>query len=103
MPPIAPTNLTIQKTNGAQPNYFQLELKWSDNSNDEIGFIVEEQSKNNSYIDIGYYTIINLNANTTTTNLVTLIYPGNKKYYRVYSYSKGGGNSSFSNEIIVSN
>ncbi len=99
-PPIAPTSLAIVKTNGSQANYYQLDLTWSDNSNDETGFVIEEKSENNGF-SLGYNEVITLNANTTSTSLVFQILKTEKAYFRVYAVSKTNGKSAYSNEFLV--
>ena len=81
----APTNL---KTTVASTS--RINLSWSDNANNESGFIVERSSGNSTYS-----TIATLGANTTSYS-DTGLSPGTTYSYRVRAYA-GSVYSSYSN------
>lgn len=81
----APSNLTASVVSSSQIN-----LSWSDNSNNETGFTIQRASGGGSYS-----TIATVGANTTSYNNTGL--SANTTYsYRVRAYS-GSATSSFSN------
>jgi hypothetical protein len=86
--PAAPTNLTLtpQKTQMAG----QMELNWTDNSNDEDGFSIERSLDGNSWSVIGTST-----AATYTDNGLQ---EGTLYYYQVAAYN-GSGSSAYSNVV----
>lgn len=72
----------------------EINLSWSDNSNNEDGFKIERKEEGETY------TLIKiLSSNTTSYNDTSV--SGNKKYYyRVYAFNSFGA-SDFSTEAIV--
>jgi uncharacterized protein (TIGR02145 family) len=88
--PLAPTNLTGEVISGSQIN-----LVWSDNSTNEIGFKVERKTITGTFVEIG----------NTTTNITTFNDTGltqNTSYtYRIYSYNSSGNSPNYSNEITL--
>ncbi len=84
--PAAPTNLSATAASSTQIN-----LTWTDNSNNETGFKVERSPDGST----GWTEIASLAAGTTSYNNTGLT-SGIKYYYRVYAYN-GGGNSGYSN------
>ena len=88
--PSAPTNLT-----GTIISSNQINLSWTDNSNNEIGFRIERK------IGSGDYTII-WTTDTNIENYINTELLTNTTYnYRVYSYNSIGNSSSYSNEITL--
>jgi fibronectin type 3 domain-containing protein len=89
--PNAPTNL-----NGIAVSSNQVNLAWTDNSNNEDGFRIERCTNNNcsSFVQIAQ---VGPNVNTfSNTGLA-----GNKTYrYRVRAFN-ASGNSAYSNIITV--
>ena len=89
--PVAPSSLNFTaKTNNS------VTLSWSDNSNNETGFYIEcKPSSGGNFTNIG----------TVDQNMTTFISTGltaNSSYhFRVQAYNNAG-NSSYSNEIVVS-
>ncbi len=79
-PPTAPSGLTAE---GVNPN--QIDLTWSDNSNNETGFVVEKAS---SFANI-YAPIASLPANTVSYSDNTLTF-GELAYYRVKAINAAG-------------
>lgn len=71
--PNAPSNLTATVV-----NYKRVDLAWTDNSNNELGFEIWRSTNPNA----DYNTIATLPANTTTYK-DTLVYPNTTYYYRV--------------------
>ncbi len=84
--PSAPTNLAANVASATQIN-----LSWTDNSNNETGFKVERSFDGST----GWAEIAALAANTTTYQNTGLV-ASTKYYYRVYAYN-AGGNSEYSN------
>ena len=83
--PAAPTNLTATAASSSQIN-----LSWTDNSNNETGFKVD-RSKNGR----GFTEIATRGADVTTYASTGLA-ASTTYYYRVRAYN-GGGNSGYSN------
>ncbi|MDZ7303603.1 MAG: fibronectin type III domain-containing protein [candidate division KSB1 bacterium] len=90
-PPAAPTNLTYSTVGNTQIN-----LWWTDNSNDEQGFGIERKIGTG-----GSYAPIDSNAANDTTFSDLGLTPGLTYFYRVFAYNVGG-NSGYSNEVSVS-
>jgi len=69
-------------------------LKWSDNSNNETGFVIESSTNNSDF------TIIHTTQENTTQYLAAGLEPGTDYYFRIYAQN-GGGPSNYSNSLIV--
>jgi uncharacterized protein (TIGR02145 family) len=85
--PNAPTNLK-----GVVSKSTQIDLTWSDNSNNEEGFKIERKSGTDAY-----KLIATLNHNVMTYSDKSIVDPTNYMY-RIFSYHQKG-NSTHSNEI----
>ncbi|QLE02217.1 Ig-like domain-containing protein [Galbibacter sp. BG1] len=83
--PAAPSNLSTNATSSSQIN-----LSWSDNSNNESGFKIERKQGSGSFSQI-----TTVNAGITSYNN-TGLNPSTNYTYRVRAYN-ASGNSSFSN------
>ncbi|MDQ3259012.1 MAG: fibronectin type III domain-containing protein, partial [Acidobacteriota bacterium] len=87
-PPSAPTGLTATAASASQIN-----LSWTDNSNDETGFKIErKQGAGGSYAEV-----TTVGANVTTYN-DTGLSATTQYYYRVRAHN-AGVNSNYSNEV----
>jgi hypothetical protein len=88
--PLPPSNLTGKATSTTEIN-----LSWTDNSTNELGFKIERKT------GTGIYSVIY----TTNSNIVTIIdinlIPSTTYTYRVCSYNSTGNSSTYSNEITV--
>jgi fibronectin type 3 domain-containing protein/lysophospholipase L1-like esterase len=84
--PTAPSGLSADLSGS------QINLSWTDASNNETGFRVERKTGAN-----GTYAQIAELAAGSTSYSDTTVAVGNTYFYRVYAYN-GGGNSGFSNE-----
>lgn len=85
-----PSNLTGQAISTTEIN-----LSWTDNSTNELGFKIERKT------GTGTYSFINTtNSNIVTINDTNLI-PSTTYTYRVYAYNNTGNSSTFSNEIAI--
>ncbi|MBC7194793.1 MAG: fibronectin type III domain-containing protein, partial [Caldisericia bacterium] len=82
-PPNAPTNLTLNVISSSQIN-----LSWSDNSDNEDGFKVERKVEGGSYS-----LIATLGANITSYNDTSLS-PNTKYYYKIIAFNSFGQSSS---------
>ena len=87
--PSAPSNLTATATSCNNVN-----LSWSDNSNNESGFKIERKESGSTYSEIA-----TVPANTTTY-ADTTVQAQKTYYYRVRAYN-AYGNSSYTNEVNV--
>jgi hypothetical protein len=87
--PSAPLNLTGTLI---QPN--QIELKWSDVSNDEEGFKIERKTSQ------GNFTLVTTLPSNTFSYIDKDINFSTTYTYRVFSYNKNG-NSTYSNELSI--
>jgi hypothetical protein len=90
-PPAAPTNLRVDAV-GAN----HVVLSWTDNSNNETGFVIEQCSNRNcsNFVQVGQ-----VGANVTTFTHSGLL--SNTQYsYRVRGVNLGG-NSAYSNSVTV--
>ncbi len=88
--PIAPSNLTAIVVSTTQVN-----LSWTDNSTNEIGFKIERKTVG------GTYNIIN-QTNTNVTNFSDQnVLPNTTYTYRVFAYNSVGESLTYTNEITV--
>jgi hypothetical protein len=89
-PPAAPSNL-----NGASSSPRSVDLTWTDNATNELGYRVESK--------IGatgtYALVTTLGPNTTAATITTLL-EGTQYYYRLQGVN-AGGRSAYSNETSV--
>lgn len=90
MVPLAPSNLTATPTLATQ-----IDLSWSDNSTNEIGFRLERKTGTSIYADLS-----TVGANTTTFTDSDLA-PGTTYTYRVYAYNSEGSSLAYSNEATA--
>lgn len=88
-PPAAPGNLSVEVSDNT------VHLTWNDNSNDELGFRIEQSGDGTNFshvesvlIDSTEYTIINLS-------------PYSDYYFRVCAFSDVSGQSEYSNTVIA--
>jgi len=84
-PPAAPTSLTAVAVSDTQIN-----LAWTDNSTDEVGFKVERGPDG-----LAWSPLVTLGANANSYPNAGLL-PSTTYYYRVYAYN-AIGNSGYSN------
>jgi hypothetical protein len=88
--PLAPTNLT-----GSTISTTQINLSWTDNATNEVGYKIERKTGAGSYAIIG----------STATNLTTFndlgLTPNTSYTYRVYAYNSAGNSVQYSNEITI--
>jgi len=84
--PAAPGNLTANSVNSTQIN-----LQWTDNSNNETGFKIERKTATSQWAQIG---MTGMNSTTYSDQGLT---PNTTYYYRVAAYNSIG-NSNYSNE-----
>ena len=87
--PSAPSNLTANATSCNNVN-----LSWSDNSNNESVFKIERKESGSTYLEIA-----TVPANTTTY-ADTTVQAQKTYYYRVRAYN-ASGNSSYTDEVNV--
>ncbi|MEW6416696.1 MAG: fibronectin type III domain-containing protein [Nitrospirota bacterium] len=87
LPPSTPSGLTATTVSSSQIN-----LSWTDNSNNEVGFKIERKVGVSGI----YSQIATVGANITTYSDTGLT-PGTIYYYRVRAYNEGG-DSNYSNE-----
>src|SRR5207302_2019781 len=83
--PAAPSNLTATAASSSQIN-----LSWTDNSNNETGFKIERSPDGTTFTQVA-----TVGASITTYANVGLA-ASTKYYYRVRAYNSGG-NSAYSN------
>ena len=88
--PTSPTNLTAITVSSSQIN-----LNWTDNSNDETGFIIEEKVESG-----GTWTVKDSVASNVVEYQSIGLSSNTKYYYRVTAYNIAG-ESSASNEIYA--
>lgn len=89
-PPIAPTNLTLTHISPTQ-----IDLSWTDNSNNETGFKIERRKGTDPYVIVG-----SVNTNVTTFSDTNLI-PNVTYAYKVYAFNANAKSSTNSNEVAV--
>ena len=82
--PASPTNLTAVAASSSQIN-----LSWTDNSNNETGFKIERSSDGKTFTQI---STVGVNVTTYTDSGLAA---STKYYYRILAYSDGG-NSAYS-------
>lgn len=86
--PVAPSNLL-----GTVASTTQINLSWTDNSTNEIGFKIERKTGTGNYIVIG----------TTASNISTYndtgLTPDTAYIYRVYAYNLAGNSLTYSNQL----
>ena len=87
--PSAPSGLTATSTSSTQIN-----LTWSDNSNNETGFKIERKTGASG----SWSQIATSNANTTSYSSTSLT-ASTTYYYRVRSYNTAGNSSSYTGEV----
>lgn len=90
IPPNAPTNLTADTLDATT-----IQLAWTDNSTDELGFKIERSLGNNT----NYALIDSVETNETEYTDYNLL-PDTTYYYQIYAFSEGG-NSGYSNEAFA--
>jgi uncharacterized protein (TIGR02145 family) len=88
--PIAPSSLT-----GTVASTTQINLSWTDNSTNEIGFKIERKTGTENYAVVGTTT-----ADITTFNNSGLS-PNTTYKYRVYSNNAVGNSLTYSNELTL--
>lgn len=88
--PFAPTNLT-----GKAFSPTEINLTWTDNSTNELGFKVERKTGSGSYSVVGMTTTNELNFNDANLS------PSTTYTYRVYAYNGTGNSLTYSNEITL--
>jgi hypothetical protein len=77
-PPVAPSNLTAKQKGK------RIELKWTDNSDDENGFRIYRRTSSSTFAEIG-----TVGANITVYNDTTYT-PKTTYYYKVCAYNANG-------------
>ena len=87
--PTAPANLSSSILSNSR-----IELKWTDQSNNENGFKIERKT------GTGSFTEIDTVAQNIQSYIDTGLTSGSTYYYRVRAYN-ASGNSSYSNEISI--
>jgi hypothetical protein len=88
--PIPPTNLTLTNISPTQ-----IDLSWTDNSNNETGFKIERKKGTDPYAIVG-----SVNVNVTTFSDTNLI-PNVTYAYKVYAFNANAKSSTNSNEVAV--
>jgi alpha-tubulin suppressor-like RCC1 family protein len=84
----APSNLSATAV-----SFYQIDLSWQDNSNNEDGFEIERSTDG-----VNYVLLSTLNVNTTSYSDAGLT-PAFTYYYRVRAYNTIGDYSGYSNDI----
>jgi hypothetical protein len=87
--PGTPASLQATAASGNRVN-----LNWTDNSNNELGFALERSSDG-----VNFYLADTVGAGDVDYSDLT-VQPGNNYFYRVYSYNPGGG-SEYANTVSV--
>lgn len=95
MPPVAPSNLRLTNIGSNTAT-----IEWTDNSNNELGFIVQRRTTVSSYADLG--TITNANVVTFTDNTIAA---NTTYFYRVAAVRGTGVNEmrTYSSDLQISN
>jgi hypothetical protein len=88
--PIAATNLT-----GIVVSTSQVNLSWTDNSTNEVGFKIERK------ISGGTYAILNQTLTNVTNFSDQNVQPNTSYTYRVYAYNSVGESLTYTNEVTV--
>ncbi|QSE96464.1 FG-GAP-like repeat-containing protein [Fulvivirga lutea] len=88
-PPFAPSNLEVNIYNEQQ-----LILTWNDNSENEIGFVLERSEVDN----LNYYNLDTIYANSSLIYFDNNVVIGDEYFYRVRAYNDYGS-SAYSNEV----
>ena len=88
--PIAPSNLI-----GTVASPTQINISWTDNSNNETGFKIQRRTGSATYSDVG-----TVNQDVLTFSDSGLL-PSTTYIYRVYSYNSAGNSPTYSNEVTV--
>jgi len=92
--PLAPSDLTA--TLGFGP---QVQLQWTDNANNETGFVVERSDNGGAFTTFGAFGALTGTGGSVTTPDITVL-PGHTYDYRVYAVNAAGP-SGFSNTATV--
>jgi hypothetical protein len=81
-PPLPPSDLDAADDGGV------IVLTWQDNSNNELGFIIERKSRS-----LGYFHEVGTSDKEETTYIDTAVRQGEKYWYRVraFNYTEGAG------------
>ena len=90
--PAAPTNLTFGAYDSTKR---ELEMSWTDNSDDELGFKVQC-----SYDGTDWFTVETVDANVTTRTATGLV-EGRTYYFRVAAYNAYGVSDWATNQITI--
>jgi len=97
--PAAPSNLTAVKVDDSSvPEGVRVDLHWTDNANDEIGFQIETDTNQ----DYNNPMTIALDGDNLTTYRDKTVYLGGTFWYRVRSKDAAGSYSTWSNSASVS-
>ncbi len=89
-PPTAPSNLSA--TENAQG---RIDLTWNDNSNNELGFIIEKKTGTGNYIDVDTVGV-NVTTYQDTFGVVTGTY-----VYRVAAYTNSTRSGSIPDTVVI--
>jgi uncharacterized protein (TIGR02145 family) len=88
--PFAPTGLT-----GTVVSPTQINLSWTDNSTNEVGFKIERRTDSANYAVVG-----TVNQDVLAFSDSGLL-PSTTYIYRVYSYNTVGNSPTYSNEVTI--
>lgn len=89
--PSSPSSLVLTLTSDTET-----ELNWNDNSNNELGFIIEKKT------DTGYFTQIAALAANTKNFTDESVSTGHSYTYRVRAFNYFGNSVSYTNEVSAS-